>query len=57
MMEDREATQRFTIRHSLIQNCGQTLTPDNVDRIVDEIIDEMQNGACSWAFKEKINVV
>ena len=43
-------TQRFTIFNVLCDHCGQVLTADNLDKIMAEIIHEMREGPCSWAF-------
>ena len=50
-MDDREATQRFTIFNILTSHCGEFLTGDRVEQIRDEIFEEMTTGGCSWAFK------
>jgi hypothetical protein len=47
---NRAATQEFTIRHILICHCGETLTPDNIDRIAAEMFKEMREGPTAWAF-------
>jgi len=49
-MNDKESTQAFAIRNIITSHCGEVLTPNNVDRICNEIETEMRNGPCSWAF-------
>jgi len=51
-MSNREKTQIFEIRRILISYCGQYLSPDNVDKISNEIEQSIKNGPCSWAFKQ-----
>lgn len=46
----KRATQEFAIRNILIGYCGQTLTPDKVDELAEEIKESMREGGCSWAF-------
>jgi hypothetical protein len=48
--ENAIETQRFAIFDVLTGHCGQMLTPDNVDKIMAEILHEMREGPCSWAF-------
>jgi hypothetical protein len=50
-MSDREATQVFAMRSTLISRCGQILTPSLIEKIVKEMEAEMTSGPCSWAFK------
>lgn len=47
---DRLETQRFVIFDALMQHCGETLTPDNLEIIRDDILKEMSEGSCAWAF-------
>lgn len=47
----REETQRFVVQTILTSHCMQVLTPDRVEQITAEIVDEMRNGSCAWAFK------
>lgn len=47
---DRAATQEFSVRNALTTYCGQTLTPDLIDRIVSELAQEMRSGPTAWAF-------
>jgi len=51
-MTNREATQEFTIRNVLIGHCGEKLTPDNIDKIAAELMQEVKAGSTSWAFSE-----
>jgi len=50
---DREATQTFAVRNILTTYCGQRLTADLIEKLVDEIEQEMQSSPTAWAFKEK----
>lgn len=50
---DVVATQEFAIRNILISHCGDRLTPEMVDRIASEIINEMRHGGCAWAFEPR----
>lgn len=49
-LEETKSTQEFVIIDVLVKHCGEMLTPDKVDEIRKEIIDEMRKGPCSWAF-------
>jgi len=49
--QDKQFTQYFIIKHTLINYCGEKLTPDLIDDILEKIKDEMRTGSCSWAFK------
>jgi len=51
MKTERESTQDFTIKDILINHCGQTLTPDNIDAIQEQMEWAMHEGPCAWAFK------
>ena len=46
-----KVTREHAIFHILVGHCGTTLTPENTDRIRDEIFREMEVGPCAWAFK------
>lgn len=48
--EDVMATQSSAILTILVNHCGSLLTPDNVDKIHTEIIEEMREGPTAWAF-------
>lgn len=50
-MGDREATQKFAVEGVLIRYCGQNLTPNKIDEIVNAIGAVMDKGSTSWAFK------
>lgn len=52
--EDRLATQEFEIRSVLINHCGESLTPDNIDKIAAELVDAIRNGPCAWAFQPEV---
>lgn len=41
-MADAEATRNFTIRNIITGHCGECLTPDRVDEIVNEIVAAMR---------------
>lgn len=45
-------TRRFAIHSTLVNHCGAALTPDRIDQITNELIIEMTEGGCAWAFKE-----
>lgn len=49
--KDKQETQRFALFNILVGHCGEQLTPDKVDAIMEEIIKEMRSGPCSWAFE------
>jgi hypothetical protein len=49
---DRQGTQHFVVLDFLIRYCGRTLTADTVDELAAKLRFEMQEGPCSWAFKE-----
>lgn len=49
-VEDTVASQHSAIFDVLVRNCGQVLTPDNVDAIMAEMDHEMRHGPFSWAF-------
>jgi hypothetical protein len=49
--ETAHATRKFEIRNTLIGYCGQSLTRDNVDKIAVEMLEQIENGSCAWAFK------
>ena len=46
------ATREFTIRDIMISHCGESLTPNNVDKIAAEILAAIQSGPASWAFQQ-----
>lgn len=48
--ENAATTRRFEVRHIMVGHCGERLTPDNVDKIAEEILAAIETGACSWAF-------
>ena len=48
---ERESTQEFTVRNVLVDYCGQKLTGDTIERIVQKLTKEMKDGPTSWAFK------
>jgi hypothetical protein len=50
MDKDKFATQEFAIMNILVSHCGQNLTPDNIEKIMAEIKQEMREGACAWSF-------
>lgn len=50
-MDDKKATQIFEIRNILTNYCGQLLSPDKIDEIMNIVIKEITEGHCSWAFK------
>lgn len=52
MKTERESTQEFAIKDILINNCGKTLTPGNIDDIAEQMIWEMRKGPCAWAFSQ-----
>lgn len=52
-MSNREATQEFAIRNVLVGRCGEKLTPDTIERIVREIMQEVTKGSTNWAFSEE----
>ena len=49
--EDRLATQRFTLLNTLTLVCGQVMTPDRLNQLVDDLTAEIQTGSTSWAFQ------
>ena len=51
-MTDREGTQRFELMNILINHTGETLMPDIITKITEEMKTAMTTGPCSWAFKE-----
>jgi hypothetical protein len=51
--EDRLATQMFAIRSILVMRCGQLLTADLIDDMMEEVKREITKGSCSWAFKKE----
>ena len=55
-MSDREATQDFAIKTILINHCGQELSSTVIGDITRELKEEMNNGPCSWAFKDTVDV-
>ena len=52
-MNNRKSTQIFVLRNLLTNHCGQTLSPDQIDCIMDEIKTELENGSCAWTFKKQ----
>lgn len=48
--EDVMATQSSSVLMILVNHCGQSLTPDNVEKIHAEIVKEMLEGPTAWAF-------
>lgn len=54
--EDVLATQSSAILLILVNHCGQSLTPDNVDKIHAEIIKEMREGPTAWAFSPTVGI-
>lgn len=48
---ERLATQKHSLFSILVQHCGQTLTASKIDVILEEMVQEMQRGPTSWAFK------
>lgn len=51
-LADVEATQQFVLLNVMAHHCGETLTPDKVESIVNELWHEMTVGACLWAFQD-----
>lgn len=51
MSDDAKATREHCIFTVLVGYTGQTLTPDVVDKLRDEIVNEMESGPMSWAFQ------
>lgn len=49
-IEHIKENQHFAIFNVLVNHCGQTLTADNVDKIMAEILTSMHTGPMSWAF-------
>ncbi len=49
---DFALNRKTAIFNVLVGRCGQTLTPDNVDSLLEEIVSEMEKGGCSWAFQQ-----
>lgn len=50
-LDDREATQEFVVRDTLIRHTGKQLAPEIVDAIIAEFIEEIRRGPCAWAFQ------
>jgi len=50
---DTTATQDFAIRNIMVAYCGLQLTPQLIDQIVDDVMKEIREGSCSWAFGGK----
>jgi len=48
--DEKHATQEFEIRNILTGYCGQTLTPNKVDELAEDVKNAMREGPCSWAF-------
>lgn len=55
--EDVMATQSSAILMILVNHCGQSLTPDNVDKIHAEIMKEMREGPTAWAFSPNVKAL
>lgn len=53
MASDREATQSHAVLNCLVNHTGKFLTPDLVEQIWKELVQEMRQGSCSWAFEEE----
>lgn len=51
--EDRAETQRFVILNTMMEFVGQRNYPDVVDKIVEALMKEIQEGPCAWAFSEE----
>lgn len=49
--KDIKETQIFAIRNIITVYCGQILSPNRIEEIVRKIEEEINKGACSWAFK------
>lgn len=52
MSANREATQVHIIFDGLIKHCGKRLDAELIEQIEKELLEEIQNGPCSWAFAE-----
>lgn len=50
--DTRDTNQEFAIRNVLIGFTGQNLTPNTVDKIVNDLMAEIRDGGSSWAFKQ-----
>lgn len=48
---DYELNRRTAIFGVLVGHCGRTLTPDEIDQLLEEIVFEMEEGGMSWAFQ------
>ncbi len=44
-------TRRFAVMNILISHCGQKLTPELIEAIVEEMQKEMNDSPCAWAFQ------
>lgn len=51
-MNDRQATQIFTIRNILVDYCGYVLSHNVIEDIVSDFKEKTQKGSTAWAFKE-----
>ena len=54
-MNDRQATQQFAMLNVLIGHCDEKLTSAKIEAICAELVTEMTNGPCAWAFQEQAN--
>lgn len=46
----RAATQQSAILGVVVNHCGQFLSPDRVDKIVEELTAQTRSGPVAWAF-------
>ena len=53
MSKDRTKTQEFVFLRLLTSHTNTLLTPEMINSIQTELIEETQTGPCSWAFKQE----
>lgn len=50
-MSDRDATQEFVALDTMVRHTGKRLTPELVQQIAAEFVEEFRRGPCAWAFQ------
>jgi len=49
--KDKYRTQEHLILDVLVKYCGKHLSPSAVEEIHEDLMNEIRNGNCAWAFK------
>lgn len=51
--KNAKATRESTVLGILARHCGESLTPNKIEMIVEELCREMNDSPVSWAFQFK----